>query len=176
VTSPANQVETMSRSAFVKSMPVDIPVQDVIERGQKQGLDIKAADVHAARYYMRKEQEKKPAERRIIRPSPTEPQQLTFVPGGKKDVPGKKERALKAVAVKAVAVKQEPPAPVPAPVPAPAPKPVQVAPPPPEEAPRERAVQAASSAEAQFCHLTRRIGTTRARQLVDEIERQLIEL
>lgn len=42
-----------SRAAFVKTMPIDMPSDDVIARGRKVGLDIKRTDVNAARFVMR---------------------------------------------------------------------------------------------------------------------------
>jgi hypothetical protein len=42
-----------TRASFVRSLPETMPVAEVIERGREAGLEIKPADIHAARYYMR---------------------------------------------------------------------------------------------------------------------------
>lgn len=47
-------MEKMTRAGFVRSLDVNMPVNEVIERGAKHGLDIKAQDIHSVRWTMRK--------------------------------------------------------------------------------------------------------------------------
>jgi hypothetical protein len=42
-----------TRASFVRGLPETMPIAEVIERGREAGLEIKPADIHAARYYMR---------------------------------------------------------------------------------------------------------------------------
>lgn len=44
-----------TRASFIRGLPVDMPVQEVIERGREVGLEIQPSDIHAARYYMRQQ-------------------------------------------------------------------------------------------------------------------------
>ncbi|HET6336016.1 MAG TPA: hypothetical protein VFG30_22475 [Polyangiales bacterium] len=49
--------ETLSlkptRASFIRSLPEAMPVEEVIERGREIGLVINPSDVHSVRYYMR---------------------------------------------------------------------------------------------------------------------------
>lgn len=42
-----------TRAGFVRSLPVSMPVEEVIERGRDAGITLQPSDVHSARYYMR---------------------------------------------------------------------------------------------------------------------------
>jgi len=42
-----------TRSSFIRSLPESMPVDEVIERGREIGISIQPSDVHSARYYMR---------------------------------------------------------------------------------------------------------------------------
>jgi hypothetical protein len=42
-----------TRASFVRGLDVNMPIAEVIERGREAGLEIKPGDIHAARYYMR---------------------------------------------------------------------------------------------------------------------------
>jgi hypothetical protein len=42
-----------TRAAFIRSLPLTVPVEEVIERAREVGLQLQPSDVHAARYYMR---------------------------------------------------------------------------------------------------------------------------
>jgi len=42
-----------TRASFIRSLPIDMPVEEVIERGREVGLEIQPSDIHAQRYYMR---------------------------------------------------------------------------------------------------------------------------
>ena len=44
-----------TRGSFIRSLPLSVPVDEVIERGREIGLSIQPSDVHSARYYMRQE-------------------------------------------------------------------------------------------------------------------------
>jgi hypothetical protein len=49
--------ETLSlkptRASFIRSLPEAMPIEEVIERGREIGLVINPSDVHSVRYYMR---------------------------------------------------------------------------------------------------------------------------
>lgn len=61
-----------TRASFVRGLPEDMPLEEVIERGREAGLDVKPSDVHAARWYMR---QGKPRYR--IKPKADEPASVT---------------------------------------------------------------------------------------------------
>jgi len=42
-----------TRASFIRGLPESMPIAEVIERGREAGLEIKPSDIHAARYYMR---------------------------------------------------------------------------------------------------------------------------
>jgi hypothetical protein len=42
-----------TRASFIRSLPISMPVEEVIERGREVGLEIQPSDIHAQRYYMR---------------------------------------------------------------------------------------------------------------------------
>jgi hypothetical protein len=42
-----------TRASFIRSLPLEMPVEEVIERGREAGIVVQPSDVHAARYYMR---------------------------------------------------------------------------------------------------------------------------
>ena len=42
-----------TRASFIRSLPLAMPVDEVIERGREVGIQVQPSDVHAARYYMR---------------------------------------------------------------------------------------------------------------------------
>jgi len=42
-----------TRASFIRGLPEAMPIAEVIERGREAGLEIKPSDIHAARYYMR---------------------------------------------------------------------------------------------------------------------------
>lgn len=42
-----------TRASFIRSLPLEMPVGEVIERGREAGIEVQPSDVHAARYYMR---------------------------------------------------------------------------------------------------------------------------
>ena len=42
-----------TRAAFIRGLPIEMPVEEVIERGRELGLALQPSDIHAARYYMR---------------------------------------------------------------------------------------------------------------------------
>lgn len=44
-----------TRGSFIRSLPLSMPVDEVIERGREIGISIQPSDVHSARYYMRQE-------------------------------------------------------------------------------------------------------------------------
>ena len=55
-----------TRTSFIRSLPENMPVDEVIERGREAGITIQPSDVHSVRYYMRQE-----ADARLsARPSP----------------------------------------------------------------------------------------------------------
>jgi hypothetical protein len=42
-----------TRAGFVRGLPLEVPVDEVIRRGKAAGLEIKKGDVYAARHYMK---------------------------------------------------------------------------------------------------------------------------
>jgi hypothetical protein len=42
-----------TRASFVRGLPEDMPIEEVIERAREVGLELKPSDIHSARYYMR---------------------------------------------------------------------------------------------------------------------------
>ena len=42
-----------TRASFVRGLPLEMPVEEVIERGREAGIELQPSDIHAARYYMR---------------------------------------------------------------------------------------------------------------------------
>jgi hypothetical protein len=44
-----------TRASFIRSLPLTMPVDEVIERGREIGISIQPSDVHSTRYYMRQE-------------------------------------------------------------------------------------------------------------------------
>jgi hypothetical protein len=50
-----------TRASFIRGLPESMPVAEVIERGREAGLDINPTDVHSARYYMRQAASPQPA-------------------------------------------------------------------------------------------------------------------
>lgn len=48
----------LTNAGFVRSLPVEMTPEQVIEAGKKKGLEIKTSDIHSARYYMRQQAEK----------------------------------------------------------------------------------------------------------------------
>lgn len=45
-----------TRAGFVRSLPLTMPVEEVIERGREIGIELQTSDIHAARYYMRQQE------------------------------------------------------------------------------------------------------------------------
>jgi len=52
-TSTTNTTLKPTRASFIRGLPLDMPVDEVIERGREAGIMVQPSDVHAARYYMR---------------------------------------------------------------------------------------------------------------------------
>ena len=52
-TSTMNTSLKPTRASFIRSLPIEMPVEEVIERGRELGIVVQPSDVHAARYYMR---------------------------------------------------------------------------------------------------------------------------
>ena len=52
-TSNANLALKPTRASFIRSLPISMPVEEVIERAREAGIQVQPSDVHAARYYMR---------------------------------------------------------------------------------------------------------------------------
>jgi hypothetical protein len=44
-----------TRAGFVRGLPLEMPVEEVIERGREVGIELQPSDIHAARYYMRQQ-------------------------------------------------------------------------------------------------------------------------
>lgn len=52
-TSMTNGSLKPTRAGFIRSLPLAMAVEEVIERGREAGLELQPSDIHAARYYMR---------------------------------------------------------------------------------------------------------------------------
>jgi hypothetical protein len=44
-----------TRASFVRGLPESMPLEEVIERGREAGISLNPSDVHSVRYYMRQE-------------------------------------------------------------------------------------------------------------------------
>lgn len=55
-----------TRASFIRSVPISMPVEEVIERAREAGLDLQPSDIHAARYYMRQAATGSPSPKRTI--------------------------------------------------------------------------------------------------------------
>jgi hypothetical protein len=44
-----------TRAAFIRGLPLAMPIEEVIERAREAGLVLKPSDIHSARYYMRQQ-------------------------------------------------------------------------------------------------------------------------
>jgi hypothetical protein len=42
-----------TRGSFVRGLPLNMPIEEVIERGREAGLELQPSDIHSTRYYMR---------------------------------------------------------------------------------------------------------------------------
>jgi hypothetical protein len=58
-----------TRASFIRGLPESMPVAEVIERGREAGLDINPTDVHSARYYMRQAGGPQPAANSAFAPA-----------------------------------------------------------------------------------------------------------
>jgi hypothetical protein len=54
-TSMTNTGMKPTRASFIRSLPLAMPVDEVIERGREVGIQVQPSDIHAARYYMRQQ-------------------------------------------------------------------------------------------------------------------------
>jgi hypothetical protein len=148
-----------TRASFIRGLPESMPVAEVIERGREAGLDINPTDVHSARYYMR--------QAGGVLPAPSSAFAPAAEPTGPVAVPPKRDPA------------KEPPRPsgaqyiprrsIEASVPA-KPRAVAAAP---QAAGRTRTkytAKATDSLEEQFRLIVMRIGTDRARAIIEEVE------
>jgi hypothetical protein len=148
-----------TRASFIRGLPESMPVAEVIERGREAGIEINPTDVHSARYYMRQAAGLPPAPGSYAPPSEQ---------AGALAVPAKRDPA------------KEPPKPsgaqyitrrtVEANVPA---KTRAAAAPPPRTAAKPRAkvaVRSTDSMEEQLRLIVMRIGSDRAREIIEEVE------
>lgn len=130
----------LTKAGLVRGLPEDMSVEDVIAAGKKKGLEIKAADVHAARYYMRQTKDKGVSSKKSLKAT-------------KKAANGEKKTASAANGAKTNGAGNH------------APKKIVRKP---------RATLADDSSnlewEMQFRGLIVRVGTSRARQLIEAIE------
>lgn len=131
---------TLTKAGFVRALPEDMPVEDVISAGAKKGLEIKAADVHAARYYMRQLKTKGSAKKsaKVAKKAAPAKRKVTSATNGLKT------NGDAAVHVSAKSLR------------------------------KPRAARSGISSdlefESQFRGLVVRVGTTRAKQLIEAIE------
>lgn len=131
---------TLTKAGFVRAQPEDMSVEDVISGGAKKGLEIKAADVHAARYYMRQQNTKDGSKKgaKVAKKAGNGRKKATAATNGSKtngDVAHVSNRTVRKA-----------------------------------RAPRDLVAALDGDFESQFKGLVVRVGTTRARQLIEAIE------
>jgi hypothetical protein len=165
-----------TRASFVRGLPESMPLEEVIERGREAGIQLNPSDVHSARYYMRQEALAKlssrpvsvvpqfvqatPAARTtpVARPTPEKPKpevkQTSFLglhaANSGKQRPTVKPRRMPAVAAPAPALKGKKRAKGATPTLPPAIR--------------------SGSLEEQLRQIVMRIGTERARSIIEQLE------
>jgi hypothetical protein len=167
-----------TRASFVRGLPETMPLEEVIERGREAGIQLNPSDVHSARYYMRQEALAQLSAR------PSAPPQLVQATPVARVTPGKPKAEVKATSMlglrapsapssahatsaarggkKSVEVKsRRGRASAPAAVPVPAPAPAKRA---------KAAPKLDGSLEEQLRQIVMRIGTERARRIIEQIE------
>lgn len=75
-----------TRASFIRSLPETMPIDEVIERGREAGLEIKPSDIHAARYYMRQAAASQPGGRSAPELVHDAASKGVYVVGGRSDV------------------------------------------------------------------------------------------
>jgi len=155
-----------TRAAFIRSLPLEMPVDEVIERGRELGLSLQPSDIHAARYYMRQAAAEAPDKidvtlpivRRFnvatrLRPESSEPTPRTESPVANRP------RGLTSLTVneRAARIARE------------ALRPVAVK-------PAQRESKSMRSPEAQLRELVLRLGTDRTRKLLDDLDKLAVRI
>jgi hypothetical protein len=154
-----------TRASFIRGLPESMPVAEVIERGREAGLDINPTDVHSARYYMRQAAAPPPASRSTFAPASEE--------GPSVATPVKRDPAKESVgSPRPSGAQYMPPRTIQASVTA---KPRAV--PAPQAVAKARSKQALAptkpttkSLEEQLRLIVMRIGTDRARAIIEQVE------
>jgi hypothetical protein len=149
-----------TRASFIRGLPDSMPVAEVIERGREAGIEINPTDVHSARYYMRQATGLPPAPGSfapqaelagaLTPPAKRDPAKEPPKPSGAQYVTRRNVEANVAAKTRAAA-----------------------APPPPRTAAKPRAkvaVRSTDSMEEQLRLIVMRIGTDRAREIIEEVE------
>jgi hypothetical protein len=158
-----------TRASFIRGLPETMPVAEVIERGREAGLDINPSDVHSARYYMRQGGGLQPASKSGFAPS------LESAPSGPAAEPTQEPAKENASPAKFFGAHQTSGRRV-------LPKVAKARPPQPVAAlssssreiaskPRsKKAAQEDLKMEEQLRVIVMRLGTDRAREIIEEVE------
>lgn len=151
-----------TRASFIRGLPESMPVAEVIERGREAGIDINPTDVHSARYYMRQEAAPPPAPRSAFAPASEQ--------GGSVETSTKPDPAKETVASPRPSGAQYMPrrtiqASITA-KPRAVPAPQAIAKPRAKQAPKATT----KSLEEQLRLIVMRIGTDRARAIIEQVE------
>lgn len=177
-----------TRAGFVRGLPESMPIEEVIERGKEAGIQLNPSDVHSARYYMRQEALAKLSSRPVSVPQlvpsapvarakpaeakpdaqPTNILGLRAANSGKEAAEPKSRRATAAPAKK----RGKPAAPAPQPAAKLSPKLIQQAAKLTQQAAKlsPQAAKLTGSLEEQLRKIVMRIGTERARRIIEQIE------
>jgi len=143
-----------TRASFIRGLPESMPIGEVIERGREAGLEIKPSDIHAARYYMRQaaasQSGGRSAPELVHDAAPASPTKGVYMVGGRSDI--NKDRAAQDEGLpERVTMKTRAKLPPTAPAAKLPPKP-------------------AGSLDEQLRDLVMRMGTVRARAIIEQIE------
>jgi hypothetical protein len=163
-----------TRASFVRGLPESMPIEEVIERGREAGISLNPSDVHSTRYYMRQEALAQLSSRPAVsvRP-PSMPQLVQATPLARTNAekPKPDARPTNILGLRAATNGKERPVVKPRRTPA-APRAATPAAPVKKAAkmPTLPPVKLSGSLEEQLRKIVLRIGTERARRIIELME------